>query len=221
MKREQAVQVNWKEKHRTLTLEGEPVLEYVLYWPEVAGGGLGGAWITRYYARLARSWQRRWDREVYWKACLELGQRRQNARPFTPWQGELRGEVTRLEAGVLSLRFTGWETRGDGRPNRVRWGDVWNVRQGAPCPLKQWLGKERDWKRRIWKKIVAQGERRREGGDLFLDRDWERQARASRPWEDYCLTPEGIEVSLPQGTGAPMAEGCPVFLLELETEKKE
>ena len=43
MKREQAVQVNWKEMHRTLTLEGEPILEYVLYWPEVAGGGLGGA----------------------------------------------------------------------------------------------------------------------------------------------------------------------------------
>ena len=114
MKREQAVQVNWKEKHRTLTLEGEPVLEYVLYWPEVAGGGLGGAWITRYYARLARSWQRRWDREVYWKACLELGQRRQNARPFTPWQGELRGEVTGWRQGCSACDLPAGRPEGTG-----------------------------------------------------------------------------------------------------------
>ena len=220
MSRENGVQVSWQEVHRILTLEGEPVLEYTLSWPEVSGAGLGGRWITRYYARLARSWRERWEREVNWKACLELGERRERARPFTPWQGELRGEVALLEGGLLSLRFTGWETRGDGRPNRVRWGDVWKVRQGAPCPLKALVGKKRGWKRRLCEELVRQGEGRRAGGDLFLDGDWTQKAQAARPLEGWCLTQDGIEVSLPQAAAAPAAEGCPVFTLTLERQDK-
>ena len=208
--------MNWREIRRTLTLEGETVLEYTLSWPEVSGAGLGGRWISRYYARLGQSWRERWEREVYWKACLELGERRQRARPFTPWQGELRGEVALAEEGLLSLRFTGWETRGDGRSSRVRWGDVWKVRQGAPCPLGERMGKKRGWRKRLWRQLVEQGERRRAGGDCFLDRDWVKKARACRPMEGWCLTPQGIELSLPQGAAAPAAEGCPVFTLEQE-----
>lgn len=218
MRREDGVWVDWQEECRTLTLEGEPVLEYTLKWPEVSGAGLGGRWISRYYARLARSWRERWEREVYWKACLELGERRERARPFTPWQGELSGEVALLEGGLLSLRFTGWETRGDGRPNRVRWGDVWKVYTGAPCSLKAFEGKRRGWKKRVWEELIRQGEARRSGGDLFLDGDWVKKARASRPLEGWCLTGEGIEVSLPQGVAGPEAEGCPVFTLKLEEE---
>lgn len=218
MRQDNGVQVSWQEVRRTLTLEGETVLEYALSWPEVSGAGLGGRWINRYYARLARSWRERWEREVYWKACLELGERRERARPFTPWQGELRGEVALLEGGLLSLRFIGWETRGDGRPNRVRWGDVWKVRSGAPCPLRALMEKKRGWKGRLWAELVRQGEGRRAGGDLFLDPDWAKKAKAARPLEGWCLTREGIEVSLPQGTAAPAAEGCPVFTLPRNQE---
>ena len=57
---EGAVQVIWEREDRTLALEGEPVLEYALSWPRIEGGGLGGAWISRYYARLAGCWRRRW-----------------------------------------------------------------------------------------------------------------------------------------------------------------
>lgn len=220
MKGEREVQVKWLEQRRALTLEGETVLEYALSWPEVTGAGLGGRWINGYYARLARSWRERWEREIYWKACLELGERRARARPFTPWAGELKGETVLLERGLLSLRFTGWEARGDGRKNRVRWGDVWKLPQGAPCPLRELMGKKRGWRGELWRQLWEQGERRRQGGDLFLDRDWEKKARRARPLEGYCLTREGIEVSLPQGAAAPAAEGCPVFTMERE-EKKE
>ena len=81
------VQVVWREEKRTLVLEGEPVLTYSLSWPQVEGGGLGGRWISRYYSNLAKSWRRRWEREVYWAACLALSARRETARPFTPWSG--------------------------------------------------------------------------------------------------------------------------------------
>ena len=216
MRREEEIQVRWQEARRTLTLEGEPVLEYTLSWPEVTGAGLGGRWISRYYARLARTWRERWEREIYWRACLELGERRERARPFTPWQGELCGEVTLLEGGLLSLRFTGWEKRGDGRPNRVCWGDAWKVRQGSPCTLKELSGKRRGWSRQLWKELVCQGEERRSRGELFLDEGWQKKARAARPLKSWWLTQDGIEVSLPQGVAAPMAEGCPVFTLERE-----
>ena len=52
------VRVIWEEERRSLTLEGEPVLEYALSWPRVEGAGLGGKWISRYYVRLAGNWRR-------------------------------------------------------------------------------------------------------------------------------------------------------------------
>ena len=95
---EQEVRVTWREEMRTLTLEGEPVLEYTLSWPEVENAGLGGRWISKYYTRLAESWRRRWEREVYWQACLELAARREAARPFNLWRGGLAGETVLLGA---------------------------------------------------------------------------------------------------------------------------
>ncbi len=213
--------VIWEEERRTLTLQGEPVLEFSLSWPQVEGAGLGGRWISRYYARLAGSWRRRWEREVYWMACLELAQRRAASRPFTPWTGELRGETALLDKGTLSLRFWGSEVRGTGRPARVRWGDVWNLREGAPKPLKELYNGARGWKRRLWRSIAKQGEARRQAGDLILDGDWVKKARAARPLKDYCLTEQGVEVALPQCAAAPAAEGCPVFTVPLAEQAPE
>lgn len=211
--------VVWEREERILTLEGEPVLKYSLSWPRVEEAGLGGAWISRYYARLAGSWRRRWEQEVYWAACLELAARREAARPFTPWTGELAGETALLRDGVLSLRFYGCEVRGDGRPARVRWGDVWTVREGTPRPLRSLFAGERGWKSRLWQRLIRQGEERRRSGDCFLDSDWVRKAKKARPLRGWCLTEEGVEVSLPQCAASPAAEGCPVFTLLPEREQ--
>ena len=216
MKEREEPRVLWNEEGRTLTLEGEPVLKYVLVWPQVKGAGLGGRWISRYYARLAAGWRRRWEREVYWAACLELARLRALARPFTPWQGELTGETALQRDGLLSLRFRGWETRGDGRTARVRWGDVWKVREGTPCPLGALFPGETGWRARLWEELLRQGEERRRAGDCFLDGDWVERVKKARPLEGWCLTEEGIEVALPQCAAAPAAEGCPVFVLGRE-----
>ena len=213
---EQEVRVTWREEMRTLTLEGEPVLEYTLSWPEVENAGLGGRWISKYYTRLAESWRRRWEREVYWQACLELAARREAARPFNLWRGELTGETVLLRDGVLSLRFRGCEVRGDGRPARVRWGDVWSIREGTPKPLRSLFRGERGWKGRLWQTMIRQGEERRRNGDCFLDGDWVKKARAARPFRDWCLTEEGAEVFLPQCAASPAEEGCPAFTIPLE-----
>lgn len=221
MRKPGEAQVVWEEEKRILTLEGEPVLKYVLSWPRVEGAGLGGRWISRYYARLAQNWRRRWEREIYWRACLELAARREESKPFTSWTGELTGETALLRGGVLSLRFFGCEVRGDGRPARVRWGDVWELREGAPKPLKTLFQRERGWKRRLWQALCQQGEERRQAGDCFLDGDWPQKAKKTRPLRGWCLTEEGVEVSLPQCVAAPAAEGCPVFTLPLAEEKQD
>ena len=145
--------------------------------------------------------------------------RPETARPFTPWSGELAGETALLRDGVLSLRFQGCEVRGDGRPARVRWGDVWTVREGAPKLLRSLFRGEKGWKGRLWRAIVRQGEERRRAGDCFLDGDWPQKAKKARPLQGWCLTEEGVEVALPQCAAAPAVEGCPVFILPLEEKK--
>ena len=218
---EEEIRVVWEEERRTLTLTGEPVLTYVLSWPRLEGAGLGGRWISGYYARLARRWRLRWQREVYWRACLELAASREAARPFTPWTGELTGETALLRPGVLSLRFFGAEVRGDGRPARVRWGDVWSLREGTPKPLRSLFAGEKGWRSRLWRALVRQGEERRQAGDCFLDGGWSQKAKKARPLRGWCLTEEGVEVALPQCAASPAAEGCPVFTLPLEGEKAD
>ena len=212
--------VVWEREEKALTLEGEPVLNFSLSWPRIENGGLGGRWISRYYARLAGHWRRRWEREVYWAACLELAARREASKPFTPWTGELAGETALLRDGLLSLRFFGREVRGDGRPARVRWGDVWKLREGTPKPLKELFGKK-GWKKGLWQAVCRQGEERRQAGDCFLDGDWPQKAKRTRPLRGWCLTEEGVEVALPQCAAAPAAEGCPVFTVPLAKETPE
>ena len=214
------IKVIWEEESRVLTLEGEPVLKYALSRPRVEGAGLGGRWISRYYDRLAGRWRRRWEREVYWLACLALAAGREKSRPFTPWTGELTGETALLRDGMLSLRFFGCEVRGDGRPARVRWGDVWKLREGAPKPLRELFGK-RGWKKELRQSLCRQGEARRQAGDCFLDGDWPKKAKKARLLRGWCLTEEGVEVSLPQCAASPAAEGCPVFTVPLEERARE
>lgn len=64
--------VLWQEERRTLSLQGEPVLDYTLSRPLIQAGGQGGRRVDRYYQRLAEVWRRRWDRALYWQSCLDL-----------------------------------------------------------------------------------------------------------------------------------------------------
>lgn len=208
-------EVIWNKEERTLTLEEEPVLTYSLSVPQITGGGLGGRWINAYYVRLARAWRERWEREIYWKACLELARRRTQSKDFTPWSGQLIGEITWLENGLLSIRMVGEEIRGDGRPCRVRWGDTWKLREGTPCPLKEFFRGQRSWKKDLYERIFQQGRERRAGGDCFLDQGWENKIKRACPLRDFCLTQDGVELALPQCLIAPAAEGNPVFFISL------
>ena len=120
--------------------------------------------------------------------------------------------------GLLSLRLEGEEIRGDGKASRVRWGDVWKVPEGAPCLPGELFGGKRGWKRGLLTQITTQGRARQRAGDWFPDPDWEKSLRRSLPIDGLCLTEQGVEVSFPQCSIAPAAEGTPVFVIPRDLE---
>ena len=94
------------------TLQGEPVLHCVLSWPEMRGTWKGVAPISRYYRRVVEEWEKRWQRELYLRACLDFADRQATGKPFRVWTARLTTCVTRQEGGVLSLWQEGEEQRG-------------------------------------------------------------------------------------------------------------
>ena len=203
--------VNWREDRGTLTLEGEPVLHYLLRWPCAEEGGRRTGWFNRCYAGMARSWQDRWRRELYWLACLDLAACRDRARPFTPWRAELTGEVTLCEGGLLSLRMDGLEVRGREGVCRIGWGDVWRMGEGAPCPVRALFPPGRRWKKELCRALVLEGERRQGEGELVLDQGWQRRVPALLRKGGCCLRETELEFLFPQCAIAPAEEGVPAL----------
>jgi len=207
-----AGEVIWNEEKKQLTLEGEPVLAYRLRWPELKGGR-GARQISRDYARMAEKWRRRWQRELYWWACMDLARRRAAARPFRAWTAELTGEMTLREGNILSLSWASTECRGDGRPCWVRWGDVWNVWEGSAVSDRQLLNGRRGWKRQALQTIGQQIPAGQAAGAFFPEQDWEKVLHSEVDLADFWLTEEGVWTALPQSTVAVGVEGAPVFCL--------
>ena len=211
MKKTPVGEVVWREETAVLTLEGEEVLRYRLCWPQLEGGGRRAGWFNRCYAAMAERWRRRWRRELYWLACLDLAGRRARARPFVPWRGELEGEVTLAEGGLLSLCMEGREAREEGRVCRVRWGDVWRAEEGAPCPLRELLPPGRRWKKELCRALIREGERQQGEEECLLDSGWQRRVKALFREGGCCVRGETLEFAFPQSAIAPAEEGTPVF----------
>ena len=127
------------------TLQGEPVLHCELSEPAVTGTWRGVAPIASYYRRVAREWERRWQRELYLCACLDFADRQAAGKPFRVWTAKLTTCITRQEGGALSLWQEGEEQRGFERPTAVRRGDSWSLDSGTPLSLRQICGGKRGW----------------------------------------------------------------------------
>ena len=145
--------VLWQEERQTLSLQGEPVLEYALVRPQIRDGGRGGRRLDRYYQHLAEVWRRRWSRALYWHACLDLARCREQSRPFHPWQAHLEGRVLFQDQDSLSIRLDAEEVHGDGRPLRVRMGDVWSLPEGVPLPAGACFPGDRRWWLHLTRKL--------------------------------------------------------------------
>ncbi|MFR6186116.1 MAG: hypothetical protein ACLUJG_11655 [Lawsonibacter sp.] len=187
-------------------------------WSVLRSGteGRGGRRLDRYYQHLAEVWRRRWSRALYWHACLDLARCREQSRPFHPWQAHLEGRVLFQDQDSLSIRLDAEEVHGDGRPLRVRMGDVWSLPEGVPLPAGACFPGDRRWWLHLTRKLREQGEVRRAAGDCFLDPDFGPRLRQFLSPHRYCRTPEGLEFYVPQCALAPAAEGVVAFSLPLE-----
>ena len=193
-----------------MTLQGECVLRWELAWPEFTEGRrTRGA--AAYYRRHTELWRRRWKRELYTLACLDLAQRRAEGRPFRPWQGKLTTCITRQEDGLLSLWQEAEERWGFERPLVHRVGDTWSTTDGAPRTLASFFSGQRGWKRKLLEQVERQVEERIGSGLSLLDPDC--AARLKREFDPrrFYVTERGIEVFYPLYTLGPGAEGVPVF----------
>ncbi len=205
--------ITWIDKKQTLSAEDEAVLSYELYLPQLVGKKPALSRINQCYQKTARVWEQRWKERVFPAADQERQGRRAASRRFEAWHTWVKGEITELKEGILSVRMEAGETRGNGKPCLMRWGELWNLSTGVPCPVGDLFPGQRKWKQQTLAKILEQGRARRAAGDCFLDRDWEEKAGKLLLWQEPCLTERGLEFYLPQCSLTPAAEGTPVFVV--------
>lgn len=218
--KDQTPKIVWKEEEKTLTLTGEPVLELKLSWPQGEGKGKLVRAVDRHYARLAECWRRQWEREVYLRACAALALRRERSRPFTPWRGELSGEVKLDDGTFLSIAMAAREVHGNGRVLEYRWGDTWRWADGSVVTLSALFAGEKRWRSRLRRELdQAAGRSRQEG--VCLDEDISRPLRRYFSPGRFALTEDCLELYYPQCTLAPAVEGAPVLRLPLPGGGKE
>ena len=128
----QSWQVVWKKEEKKLKLRGEPVLSLALSWPEIQRGGRGGRRVSQYYRQVVQTWRKRWEKELYCRACLDLSACQEEGRAFRTWSARLEGQVTFQNEETLSVVMDAWEDWGDGRPLQVRTADIWTLPDGRP-----------------------------------------------------------------------------------------
>ena len=203
-------QVVWKEEKRVLRLGKEPVLSLELSWPEIQRGGRGGRRVSQYYRKVVQTWNARWEKTLYCRACLALAASREKGQTFSPWSARLEGQVTFQDGENLSIVLDAWEDWGDGRPLQVRTADLWTVPDARP------LSKGRCWpegraRRQLFRELAQQGQARRDTGDCFLDPDFAKKLPRALSWRRCARTDEGLEYYAPQGVLAVPVEGVVTF----------
>ena len=206
-------EITWTTRTETLCMEGDPVLDYKLTWPQFPRDTPVLHKLDRLYTRMAAHWEAYWTKTAFPEACQALTRQRAVSRPFRPWSGGLQGEVTLHREDLLSLRFEGWEQHGDNRTYRVTWGDTWNLFDGSPCSPRTLLGREKGGFRALYSQLLTQGRERQTHGTQFFLPHWEQRMKKYFPRYDVWLTPEGICLPFPQNSISPAAEGTPFFTI--------
>lgn len=205
----QSWQVVWKKEEKKLKLRGEPVLSLALSWPEIQRGGRGGRRVSQYYRQVVQTWRKRWEKELYCRACLDLSACQEEGRAFRTWSARLEGQVTFQNEETLSVVMDAWEDWGDGRPLQVRTADIWTLPDGRP------LAKGRCWPERgsggsclrSWQSRGGAAEKRR----LFPGCGLCQKLPKALSWHRCARTQEGMEYYIPQGVLAVPVEGVVTF----------
>lgn len=197
----------------TLTLCDEPVLTYQYTIPQCRETVAWSSWFNAYYQRVVQTWLLYWNKEVYCQAGLMLSELRSHARPFHPWTASLLGTLTLQDDSFLSFRIQASETHGNYKLCHLCWGDTWDVHTGAPCTLRQLLGKEHAKNTYLMEQITAQALEQQQSGERFFLNHWQTSLRRQFRTREFWLTPNELCIAFPQSTICPAVEGSPYFTI--------
>ncbi|MBQ3135024.1 MAG: DUF3298 domain-containing protein [Oscillospiraceae bacterium] len=215
MKQVQQPQMEMLREEWKLTLQGESVLIGRLSYPRFTGDGRGVRAINRYYRRVAETWKRRWNRELYCRACLDLADRGAAGKRFQPWQAELTTCVTLTSGDRFSLWQETKEQQGNQPPFVVRRGDSWNVRTGAPITLASALCGGKRWRRKLLEQLVQQVERRLNQGESLLFQACPQLVKAEFDPANFWLEEDGLRIFYPPEVLGSRVEGTVVFAVSV------
>ena len=202
------MEVIWRKEEKKKALTGETVLEMSFCWPETAGKNL--KLVNRYYGRVKEEFCSRWERELYLRACMDLVNKREQVRTFSPWKAVLAGEVLWQDERCCSIVMQVKEFHGDCRALEYRWGDVWNKEDGCPVRLKESLSGGIGWRGNLSKSLVASMKALREQG-IYLDPDGEKKVQKYVSLHNFALTQDEVILYCPQCAVAPAVEGVLEF----------
>lgn len=191
----------FREKERTL-------LALNAKWPRLEETSSGIRRVNRYYDALARRWWKRWEGPflAYAKEEPLSGSR--------PRSASLTYEVTLFTPQVLSLRWEVVEDPGEGRPRRVRQGDIWALPQGTPIlPGEVFAPLGRLWRKTVLEEVGRQINARLQTGESLFREDWPQGIARYLSPEGFYLTGEGPRLFYPVEAIAPAFEGFPDFSL--------
>lgn len=199
-----------------LLWEGEPVLSF--HPPVVVLPAGMPRRVLRYYRRLEGNWLRRWEGEVYHRACTAAAEARAGSRPFTPWTAALKAEAELLEGEKrLCVRWQVEEMLG-GRRGILYQGDVWQLPRGEPVVLKEFFPRRTPWKQQVMAQAEEQIRRRLAAGEFCCWQEWPVLLKRTFDPDHYFQTEEGPVLFFPLCAITPYFEGIPTFPLQIPTE---
>ena len=211
MKQVQRPQVEVVREDWQLTLQGETVLVCQLTYPRWDGRSRGVRAMNRYYQRVAETWKRRWNRELYLQACLDLAGHSGTGHPFQPWQAQVETFVTLERGPLVSLWQEGRERPGRQVPFVVRRGDTWNVETGAPVMLSSFFGGERGWRKRVVNQLTQQAQKRLERGDSLLFQTCATLTKTQFDPTRFWVEEDGLRIFYPPEILGSRVEGTVTF----------
>ena len=201
-----------RQFNRTMKHNGSEVLILSLLCPEFPQSGPTRR-AERYFSHMVQQWQNRWETLLYPKACQAHSDCVKKQEPFEPWQAALHYKITLWHPPIISLQIDIQEQT-SAFPRHVRIGEVWNMKTGYPCSLRQFLAvKPRRWKKEVIGSLCSQAQQRIDSGESLLRPDCIPDLKQAFDPDRFYLTETGVELYYPMYILGPFAEGIPTFTL--------
>ena len=196
---------------REWTVDGIPVLTAELSLPRPVGEtGRAARRLDRYYQLYARSYLRYCERWLFPQSAESCRVALETSAPLPQDSAQLSYRVTCNGGGILSL-YTESSEICNGRTERRRHGDTWDLLTGYPIPLSACFPRKSPWRKALLRRTEAEVERPERAGVARYYEGWRRRLRRNLNVENFYLSETELFWFWQMFTVAPSAEGIPVF----------